>query len=321
MVFVKGTYRRPRQQFEWIDAEGNRKLVEGLQPDNYGAWFNISPDGNYLAYHLTKEIESDIWKFRFGDNSPIRLTHTEGNELWPVWSPDGKYIAYSHDTESAPRNIHLFSNDTGISQSLISDATNLGVWDWCRNGQFLVLSSFQTKNFRMLKIPMDGSDEEGWKAGTLEVFEERFFPWAPSFSPDGNWIAYGSNKSGSTQIFIEPFPEGGTGIPVSDISKNCASPRWLQTENGVELVFADAIKRQLIRSKIDLRQDPPHAETPIPWKAHTLDSDPFARNYDLHPDGRVLVLSKAPENTNQINDRVIIYENFAGKLRELFQQK
>ena len=58
---------------------------------------------------------------------------------------------------------------------------------------------------------------KGLTAGTPEVFlQTRAFEVCPTFSPDGRWIVYGSNESGTWEVYVRAFPDNGTAVQVSN---------------------------------------------------------------------------------------------------------
>ncbi len=57
------------------------------------------------------------------------------------------------------------------------------------------------------------------------------------FSPDGRWLAYASNESGSYEIYIRPFPEPGGKWQVS--TSGGPQPRWRQDGNELFYVAPD----------------------------------------------------------------------------------
>jgi serine/threonine-protein kinase len=130
------------------------------------------------------------------------------------------------------------------------------------------------------------------------------------FSPDGRWIAYASNESGRTEVYVRPFPGPGDKWQISTQGGN--NPVWSRTKN--ELLFT-TVDNHLMVVSYTVAVDSFHAEKPKPWADKTDQRIEF-RGFDLHPDGERLALSLAPPS-EATQSHVIFIFNFFDELRRL----
>ena len=165
-----------------------------------------------------------------------------------------------------------------------------------------------------LRIVSVESDSSGLRTGKPEVFlqtpaDER----TPAFSPDGHWLAYASNESGTFQVYVRAFPDKGGKWQISNSSG--AYPMWSRT--GHELFF-ETLDNQVMVATYAVKGDSFVADKPRLWSEKKLGGVVNnVRNVDLAPDGKriaALMPVDAPE-AQQSQNHVIFLENFADELQ------
>src|SRR5207249_2717436 len=99
--------------------------------------------------------------------------------------------------------------------------------------------------YDLMTLPMNGDEAAGWKPGTPTPFlSTPATETNPMFSPDGRWIAYQSNESGRSEIYVRPFPGPGGKWQVS--TQGGANPIWSRARR--ELLFATPDAQVLVAS-------------------------------------------------------------------------
>jgi serine/threonine protein kinase len=179
----------------------------------------FSPDGKSIAVTITdpRSGNSDIWVLPVAGGQPTRITFGP-EDFWPVWSPDGKQLAYgvreNGKTSIRRRSLDgrqpeevLYENDAYINGSPI---------DWSPDGKYLSLdleSKEGTFSNWILPLTDKGSTDDG-KTGDRKIFQ----PPAAShigvsqydgrFSSDGRWLAYFSYETGRPEVYVVPLAAG-----------------------------------------------------------------------------------------------------------------
>jgi hypothetical protein len=152
----------------------------------------------------------------------------------------------------------------------------------------------------------------GWKAGTpIRVMSKITQPPTAMFSPDGRWLAYTSNESGRSEVFVRSFPGPGAQWQVS--TSGGGVPTWSRRRN--ELLYLSLLPdSHLMVVSYTIEGDAFRAGPPQKWSEQPIGGRPTARSFDLHPDGdRVVVGADLTRPTNV--DKVVLVSNFLDDVR------
>jgi len=131
------------------------------------------------------------------------------------------------------------------------------------------------------------------------------------FSPDGRWLAYMSNESGTYQIYVQPFPHKGGKRQVS--TDRGGYPAW--SRNGKELFFWGlGHNSQLMAAAYRTHGDSFLPEKPRIWSSQIVGFG-TTRSYDPAPDGKSIVALMPDESPQESPDHLIFLLNFFDELR------
>jgi Tol biopolymer transport system component len=293
----------------WLDG------AEKVQPllAKPGAYANpsLSPDGQRLAVDVTEGSGEDIWVYDWQRDTMTRATFT-GSADNPVWSPDGRYIAFRTVGEG------LFvtrSDGSGKPQPLTQSKNLQTPWSFAPDGKRLAFMEQSSGGYDLWTVPLE-SDNAGLRAGKPEVFlqtpaSEQF----PSFSPDGRWMAYASTESGTNQVYVRAFPDKGGKWQISNSGGRF--PMW--SRNGRELFF-ETLDYHIMVAAYAVKGDSFEADKPRMWseKQPQLGTATGAAvNVDLAPDGK-RIAALMPVDTaegQKAQNHVIFLENFFDEVR------
>ena len=208
----------------WYDRSGKKLGTVGEQGDFYD--LDLSPDEKNLATTDMDTATATIWVHELATNRKTRLTFGGGAHLTPIWSPDGKQIAYTSNQQAAISVKTLGSS--APEQTLISSSNPIyrSVSDWSRDGRYLMYEQGPGLDVDLWVLPLSGDRKpfayaSGASRGT--------------FSPDGRWVAYIANETGRPEVFVAPFPWTGAKWQVSN--GGGTGPRW--RADGKELYYFD----------------------------------------------------------------------------------
>jgi len=240
----------------WIDRKGAEQPIAGAPARPY-LYPRISPDGRKLAVSIRRDgsRDTDIWVVDLARGSLTRVTFDIGGS--PAWAPDGKHIIYGSGAPGDATALYAINADgSGKPELLISDPVVQFAGDSSSAIGALVFirrPTLQTSGVWVL--PMTGGDALKPKL----FLESRFALSHPVFSPDGRWIAYQSNESGSTEVYVQAYPGPGEKIRIS--INGGLEPIW--PASGRELLFRTTSRTgqqffsAAIRSASPFRVDPP----------------------------------------------------------------
>jgi serine/threonine-protein kinase len=288
----------------WLDATGKSEPVPA-KPGAY-ALPRLSPDGRRLALAIRDDRESNIWLYDFQRDVMTPVTSGGNTFSNPVWSADGRYLFFG-----SYAGMFWTRTDAVQPQVLVATKSIQFPTSFTANGSRLAFT--QIDAFPQLwTMPLEDTGG-ALKAGTPERLlpPNTFNDGDATFSPDGRWIAYQSNRSGTFEIYVKPAPgssqDGGPGFPVS--SGGGSLPRWLP--NGRELLYRSGDRIMTVAYTI--KGDAFVAEKAAVWAANARATGGF----DVAPDGRCLVVAEAvaareaprPEHT------IAFVQNFFEELR------
>jgi serine/threonine protein kinase/Tol biopolymer transport system component len=175
----------------WADRLGGITKLP-LPPQFYGD-FQISPDGRHVAAMVGGDRD-DIWIFEM-ERGTRRKLNTDGDAVHPIWSPDGKYLAFgsrrgeSFQTYIRPVDGSEPARPIGVEGVLGSP------YAWITENE-IVLTGDGDINV------VDIVQKTVTPAAVTDAQE-----WGPHFSPNGRWMAYTSDESGQYEVYVKPYPE------------------------------------------------------------------------------------------------------------------
>jgi eukaryotic-like serine/threonine-protein kinase len=310
---------RERRQLVWVDRTGTTMGIVGAPDENGLTNPELAPDGQRVAVHRTVEGAADVWLIEIVRGVPSRFTFSRG--VSPLWHPDGRRVVF----RAISRNgiFDLFekpASDAGDESPLLETAENKVALSWSPDGRVLL---YATENAQtgadLLAVEFDRSTSGSFRAtaggGTqgrplngragepFPVVQTAFDEAEGQFSPNGQWVAYQSNASGRTEIYLRPFPVPGATIQIS--TAGGGQPRW--RPDGRELFYV-APDAKLMAVPLLMKADRPTLEPGAPMPLFTTRLATGAnvsvgglskQQYSIAPDGRFLMNVAVEETTAQ----------------------
>jgi serine/threonine protein kinase/Tol biopolymer transport system component len=209
----------------WLDRNGvTHPLLDTLRGYVTAA---ISPDGQKIAVNINA-ANNDIWIYHIARGVLTRLTFGGGNNDWPLWSPDGRFVIYSAEKG---QSINLFRkpwDGSGNEERLTSSTGTQIPFSLTPDGGLLTF--IQEGDLWVLPLDPSGKhkDEKPWPFIQSPATELGGY-----ISPDGRWIAYQSNESGKSEVYVTAFPKREGKWQIS--SGGATKTFW--SRNGKELFF------------------------------------------------------------------------------------
>ena len=227
---------------------------------------------------------SDVWVYEWGRDTMSKLTFDVTSGSYPVWAPDGRGVAYTSLRGSQLGHLYWQRTDgTATAQPLTRSQDFQIATSWHPSGRYLAFDELSPQTgFDVMILPIERDEASGVNPGQPSQFlNGPSQEWQAAFSPDGKWLAYSSNESGTIEVYVRPFPGPGGKWQIS--TGGGFYPTW--SRNGRELSYETMDQTLMLASYADqggsLRADKPRllCETRVP-------THQGIRSFDVHPDGR-----------------------------------
>jgi dipeptidyl aminopeptidase/acylaminoacyl peptidase len=247
----------------------------------------LSPDGRFVAVSAKEGRNANIWVQDIARGVKTRLTSFPGDDSRPIWSPDGREIAFSREH----RDLFLMSADGSAKEKVLLDSPGReSIEDWSADGNYIVYTVRDPRTDFDLWYLQRSSGGYKAKPFSQAPFQER----AGRVSPDSRFLAYCTDESGGWEVYVQRFPEGGSRVQVS--GHGGSQPRWRR--DGKELFYVEG--DSLIAVRVTTRPDfKVQATRRLFRHANLRNGVPFAR-YDVSPAGdRFLLIEPAEAAPSQ----------------------
>jgi serine/threonine-protein kinase len=192
---------QPARTLMWVDRRGKEEPLE--TPARPYVYARLSPDGTRVAVDV-RDPQADIWIWDIARRTLSRLTDNPALETSPVWTPDGKRVIFGSQREGAATLYWQPSDGAGGAERLTTGSNNQVPTGISADGRRLLFWEATPRTDRDVRVlHLDGDRASETLLGSA------FAEGNAVFSPDAHWVAYESNESGSTQVYVRPFPEVG----------------------------------------------------------------------------------------------------------------
>ncbi|HTL45821.1 MAG TPA: protein kinase [Vicinamibacterales bacterium] len=314
LVYVPGIARSERNPIDWVSADGTVAPLRAAAAD----WKNpnFSPDGQKLAMDIFDGTQRDLYIYEWGADRLTQLTFDASNEWAPVWSPDGTHIVFTSDRAvKGVGNLYSRKADgTGAIERLTDDPSTDRAGSFDPSGTRLVFDRTDAAGEQTVAVlPIDRTS--GRATGPAVPFAANstgMEALAPSYSPDGRWIAMQSKHG------VEVRSASGSGmwrVVVTDATSVNGGifPRWSPDGRALFVLTGTAI----FRTPFSVAGDEFRAGTPVRWSPADyallgVRDVPYA----INPDGRVAI-SANRQRLGEPVPEVVFVINFGRALSNL----
>jgi serine/threonine-protein kinase len=217
----------------WVSREG------GVTPLNPPLAYNpstnlalsLSPNGTRVAIDVIGTASLDIWIKQLPSGPLSRLTFGTRAAYRPRWTPDGQSVIYLAVVDSGPSAVWKKKADGSAAATLVWRVPGRGIAEasLSNDGQWLIYRINADSGNRDVYAVRPGRDTVA-----TPLLTDRFNEEGPALSPDGKWLAYSSNESGRSEIFVRPFPNTAGGRWQISTAGGSAA-RW--AHSGRELFY------------------------------------------------------------------------------------
>jgi serine/threonine-protein kinase len=293
-----GVFPEDLRTLVWVDRAGARTPLP-LPPRVY--WMpRLAPDGHRLSFY-TRGTDRRIWIYDLLQGTGTALTEPS-NAAFDVWTADGQRVTFS-DTNLFWRR----ADGSGPAEPLTTGQYPQVPVAWSPDGQILAFTETS---------PTTGPDIWTWSNAreprSRAWLATRFAEGQPDWSPDGRWLAYASNESGRTEVYVQPYPGPGPRLVVS--RNGGSSPAW--AHGGRELFYlAPDADEQVAMMAVPVTTTPTFSA----GMPHKLFDGRFqmssVRSYDVAEDGRFVMIQPGPRVPSPAT-QIIIVEHWLEELKQ-----
>jgi eukaryotic-like serine/threonine-protein kinase len=271
------------ERIVWVDTTGAIAPVDTTWRGSFSN-VSLSPDGSRAVVSSFGPDGEHIWVKELPNGSLTRLTSGNSSNSRPVWSPDGRRVAFvSNRGTGGGRNVWVQRADGSAEpESLLANPRQIDEVQWAPDGRTLVVRTgsggISTRDVMAFTI---GSD-----TALRPIAAGKFDEFAPDVSPDGRWVAYSAGETGRKDIYVRLMDDPGAG-------------RWqVSADGGEEPRWAPGGRRIFYRSgrgdvmAADVTTTPAFAVTGrrTLFVAPRFGVDPNHRAYDVSRDGTRLLM-------------------------------
>lgn len=295
LYYVRGGEWLARRQFVWVNRQGDEIEPLPLPPQAYQNP-SLSPDGRRFTFTKFDRGALNVWVYDLPSGPATQLTF-ESNNFFPLWTPpDGDMLTFT-SFRAGPFDVYWVpTNRSSREEPLVAGPYDQRATCWSTNGKVLLFTETN---------PDTGLDiwslcvEDGNMPRSL--LHESWDEDNAVFSPDGNWIAYESNREGSSEVYVTPYP----GSVAKKISTGGGyHPIW--SRDGRELFYrcGDKMMAATIETEPEFRVTGPE----VLFEGQYLTGD--IRNYDASEDGQRFLMIKESEGQPAATQLVVVLNWF-----------
>ena len=276
LVYVPLDPYDEQRELVWVDRTG-RATPTGAPVKSY-MHPQLSRDGRQVLFWL-RTRDPDMWLFDFGSRALTRIA-TGIAARRPAWSPDGRRVLFDGPGPDNPVTLYDADVHNGNARRMRGVRNSQYAGAWTADGRAIAyLDLTQTTGFDI----MLAADEPDAPSTTLVKTPAN--ETAPAFSPDGRWLAYVSDATGRDEVYLLPFPGGGTPLQVS--TGGGREPEW--STRGDELFFRQ--KQTMWAARVTGAGATPRVSEPVALFTGEYDERAlFNPSYGVAPDGRFLMI-------------------------------
>jgi len=292
LVYVPGGPQDLAQQtLVWVDRKGAAQPLPA--PPHAYANPRFSPDGRQVAFDIAEAGKQDIRIYDLMRDTLTRLTF-EGINAFPVWTPDGKRVAYRSQQSGAFNIFWKPADGSGAEERLTTSPNNQSPSYFSLDGRTLgyILQNSKT-GWDLWELPLEGERKP------RPFLQTPFNEITQRLSPDGRWVAYLSDESGRYEVYVQPFPGPGGKWQISTDGGGEVS--W--SPKGNELFYRTGDQREKMMA-VDIHAQPSFSA----GKARLLFEGPYTSNaangavgpnYSMSLDGQRFLMLKPGQQVQQ----------------------
>jgi serine/threonine-protein kinase len=301
LVYVPGSIQADQRKLVWVTRNGAEQPIAA--PARAYRIPRLSPDGRRVVVAIDDE-GAQTWLYDLSRETLARLTFGGTVNQAPVWSPDGKRLAFQSNREGSLSLFSQLADGSGGLERLTASESSPAANSWSSDGQLLAF--------------VDVDPTTGWDIWVLRLSDRKAQPFlqaafnenAPRFSPDGHWLAYASDESGHFEVYVQPYPGPGGKWQIS--ADGGMEPAW--NPNGRELFYRSG--RKMMAVEIATQPGFTAGRPLVLFEGDYVPTPLQFPDYDVSPDGQRFLMLKPIEQEAAAPTQINVVLNWFEELKQ-----
>ena len=290
----------------WVDRAG-QATPTGEGRSNNALFPRLSPDNTRLATTVRSTEGRDVWVDDLERGTSTRLTN-DGSSLYPAWSPDGARVSFG--SVGVPPGLYSRAADgSGDRDTVVTGERMMVPHGWTPDGGAMLALEGQPGDYELWTVSLEG-DRLPLLVGPGDIPEA-------DLSPDGRWMAYGSDESGQLEVYLQRYPDLGDKVTVS--SGGGRAPRW--SPDGSELFYRNLAGDRMTEVEVETEPTLRVSRPEVLFEGRYAVGSDGGRNYDVSADGqRFVMIADEQEGDGEAapsNATLIVVEHWFEELKRL----
>jgi Tol biopolymer transport system component len=280
-------------QLAWLDRTG-RELGTLGSPGNY-LDLCLAPDGRKLLFSRTlpRIGTYDVWSYDIARETETRITPNANTDFGGLWLPGGHHIVYSAVEAGLPR-LHRLDLETGKAEAMLGPTGFQEAADVSPDGHTLAyVERTPAGDLAAWTLPLAGG------GAPARLTPPGFHVSVARFSPDGRYVAFVSDESGTFEVYVAPFNGPGERIRLSTAGASVL--RWPRAGNEILYLSLD---RKVVSVPV---RTAPVLQLGTPKVLFTLARDGVWPEFDVTPDGQRILAIVPRANADQLPLTVVAH--------------
>ena len=264
----------------------------------------FSPDGERL---LIDDLR-DIWIYDLEQGTSSVLPSDDSIDYRPIWTPDGDHVVFVSNRDSGADIFIQVADGTAPAKKMIDEMSTVPSV-FSSDGRFFLYMAQGSGLWDIWMLEMNGD------SGPQPFLNERHFEVTPYFSPDGRWVAYGSDETGDFEVYVRRFPDGTRKKTIS--RGGGTHPVW--SPDGKRLLYWQ--HDQLMAATIHSTESEIVVGEPEVLLRGAPGPAGGNRTFDLHPDGETLLMYEEVSEPPPPRTHLVIVQNWLSELESLTESE
>jgi len=296
LVYAAGGFQEAENNLVWVDRKGVAAPA-GTPLRRPYAFPRISPDERRLVVELDG-IQNNLWVYDFPAKTLNRLTF-DGNNAWPIWTPDGKRITYASNRSEPWQIFWRLADGSGKEERLLVGPGDQQPYSWSSDGKLLAFygeSRLSGQDVWVFSVNGDPRAQPFLQTAASEV--------DAAFSPDGRWMSYASDESGRYEVYVQPFTGSGGKWQISPDGGR--EPLW--SRSGREIFYRSGDKMMVVQVATQPAFQAVIAQRLFQGPYQSTNS--VSPNYDVSADGQRFLMVQPSEQQPAITEFNVVLNWF-----------